>query len=47
MWEAVDPIISCWENQPPPNFPNYAAGSWGPLEAKKLLEQEGRRWITG
>jgi len=46
MWEAVDPIISCWENQPPKNFPNYAAGTWGPPEAKQLLEQEGRRWIT-
>jgi glucose-6-phosphate 1-dehydrogenase len=46
MWEAVDPIISCWENQPPKSFPNYAAGTWGPPEAKQLLEQEGRRWIT-
>jgi len=46
MWEAVDPIISCWENQPPRNFPNYAAGTWGPPEANRLLEQERRRWIT-
>ncbi|MCX5915263.1 MAG: hypothetical protein NTX30_01085, partial [Deltaproteobacteria bacterium] len=34
------------ENQPPKNFPNYAAGTWGPAEASQLLEQEGRRWIT-
>ena len=46
MWEAVDPIISFWENQPPRDFPNYAAGTWGPVEADRLLEQEGRRWIT-
>jgi glucose-6-phosphate 1-dehydrogenase len=46
MWEAVDPIISCWENQPPKNFPNYAAGTWGPAEANRLLEKEGRNWIT-
>jgi len=46
MWEAVDPIISCWESQPPKNFPNYAAGTWGPAEASRLLEKEGRGWIT-
>ena len=46
MWEAVDPITSCWENQPPKNFPNYAAGTWGPKEAIQLLEKEGRGWIT-
>jgi glucose-6-phosphate 1-dehydrogenase len=46
MWEAVDPIISCWEDQPPINFPNYTAGTWGPPEANRLLQKEGRRWIT-
>ena len=46
MWEAVDPIISCWESQPPKNFPSYAAGTWGPAEASRLLEKEGRNWIT-
>ena len=46
MWEAVDPVISFWENQPPRDFPNYAAGTWGPAEANRLLEPEGKRWIT-
>ncbi len=46
MWEAVDPVISYWENQSPRDFPNYAAGTWGPAEADRLLEQEGRKWIT-
>jgi glucose-6-phosphate 1-dehydrogenase len=46
MWEAVDPILERWENTPPPDFPNYAAGTWGPVEAHRLLEREGRRWIT-
>jgi glucose-6-phosphate 1-dehydrogenase len=46
MWEAVDPILKRWESLPPLDFPNYAAGSWGPLEANHLLEREGRRWIT-
>ena len=46
MWEVVDPVIQRWESIPPKNFPNYAAGSWGPAEAERLLEQEGRRWTT-
>jgi glucose-6-phosphate 1-dehydrogenase len=46
MWEVVDPIIQRWESIAPKNFPNYAAGTWGPVEAERLLEQEGRRWIT-
>ncbi|MDA8091322.1 MAG: glucose-6-phosphate dehydrogenase [Nitrospiraceae bacterium] len=47
MWEIVDPIISRWESMPPKDFPNYAAGSWGPLEAQALVESEERSWITG
>jgi glucose-6-phosphate 1-dehydrogenase len=46
MWEIVDPIIARWERNPPRNFPNYAAGTWGPAEADRLLEKDGRRWIT-
>ncbi|HXX56399.1 MAG TPA: glucose-6-phosphate dehydrogenase [Thermodesulfovibrionales bacterium] len=46
MWEIVDPIIRRWEEVTPENFPNYAAGTWGPPEAHLLLEQEDRCWIT-
>jgi glucose-6-phosphate 1-dehydrogenase len=46
MWEIVDPVIRRWEEIVPENFPNYAAGTWGPLEAHLLLEQEDRCWIT-
>ncbi len=46
MWEVVDPIISRWEGNPSAEFPNYAAGTWGPGEASRLTEQDGRRWIT-
>jgi len=46
MWEIVDPILERWEDRPPVDFPNYAAGTWGPVEAHRLLEREGRRWIT-
>jgi glucose-6-phosphate 1-dehydrogenase len=45
MWSIVDPIIQRWEAHPP-DFPNYAAGSWGPQEVNALLDREGRTWRT-
>lgn len=44
MWAVVDPIINRWGNRPPPEFPNYPAGSWGPEKADDLLTNEGRQW---
>lgn len=46
MWEVVDPIIARWESQPPGDFPNYAAGTWGPAAASRLTLEGGRTWIT-
>jgi glucose-6-phosphate 1-dehydrogenase len=44
-WEIVMPILNYWaEHKAEANFPNYEAGSWGPEESSKLLEQQGRRW---
>ena len=43
-WSIVDPIISTWAEDPPPDFPNYEAGTWGPEAAEDLLAREGRRW---
>jgi glucose-6-phosphate 1-dehydrogenase len=43
-WSIVDPIIESWVSGPPPEFPNYAAGTWGPPEADALIERDGRRW---
>jgi glucose-6-phosphate 1-dehydrogenase len=43
-WGVVTPIINAWAEMPPPHFPNYAAGSWGPEAADELLERDGRRW---
>ena len=28
----------------PTDFPNYAAGSWGPAAADALLARDGRKW---
>jgi glucose-6-phosphate 1-dehydrogenase len=46
MWEVVDPINERWQSMPPGDFPNYEAGSWGPAEARRLIEEDGRRWLT-
>ncbi|MHB0914758.1 MAG: glucose-6-phosphate dehydrogenase [Thermoleophilia bacterium] len=45
MWDIVDPVNRLWEANPPPDFPNYAAGSWGPQAADELLARSGHRWL--
>ncbi len=44
-WEILQPVLDVWSALPPRDFPNYAAGSWGPKEADDLLRQDGRAWI--
>jgi glucose-6-phosphate 1-dehydrogenase len=43
-WAVVDPILDVWKALRPRNFPNYAAGTWGPPEAFELIERDGRLW---
>jgi glucose-6-phosphate 1-dehydrogenase len=43
-WCVVNPVLDVWKALPPRNFPNYAAGTWGPREADDLIERDGRRW---
>jgi glucose-6-phosphate 1-dehydrogenase len=43
-WQAVQPILDAWENHPPRDFPNYAAGSNGPAAADELLARDSRAW---
>jgi glucose-6-phosphate 1-dehydrogenase len=43
-WSVVAPVQAAWESEPPPAFPNYQAGTWGPKEADELLAREGRHW---
>ena len=45
-WSVVDPLLRVWAERPPADFPNYAAGSWGPPEADELLRLDGRHWRT-
>jgi len=43
-WSVVDPILDVWSALPPRDFPNYAAGTWGPEAAGAMLRLDGRRW---
>ena len=45
-WAVVAPILEAWETVPPGDFPDYAAGSWGPEGAELLLAREGHSWVT-
>jgi len=37
-WAFATPILEAWRDGPPPEFPNYAPGTWGPAEANRLVE---------
>jgi glucose-6-phosphate 1-dehydrogenase len=43
-WAVVTPILDVWKALPPRDFPNYPAGSWGPMAADELLARDGRDW---
>ncbi len=43
-WRLLMPILKTWEQNPPTDFPNYPAGTWGPEAAYRLIEEDGRRW---
>ncbi len=46
-WKVIQPVIDVWKALPPRDFPNYAAGTWGPADADALLERDGRHWENG
>ena len=43
-WKILMPVLEAWANNDPVDFPNYAAGTWGPSSIEKLLEQKGHCW---
>ena len=47
-WEVLAPILGTWEaTKAFTQFPNYAAGDWGPTSADALLTRDGRSWNNG
>jgi glucose-6-phosphate 1-dehydrogenase len=43
QWSLVDAIVAAWRRDRPA-FPNYAAGTWGPVSADELIHRDGRSW---
>jgi glucose-6-phosphate 1-dehydrogenase len=44
-WRVVDPLLAYWRSEPA-DFPNYAAGTWGPEAADELLDRDDRKWFN-
>jgi glucose-6-phosphate 1-dehydrogenase len=42
-WSVVEPIQNTWRESKF-DFPNYAAGSWGPAAADEMLARRGHVW---
>jgi glucose-6-phosphate 1-dehydrogenase len=42
-WSVVEPILEVWRNKKF-DFPNYAAGTWGPTDADKMVERQAHHW---
>ena len=45
-WEAAAPILEAWNNNSPTDFPNYAAGTWGPEAALGLIQSDQHHWFS-
>jgi len=43
-WHVVDPILEVWGGLQSQATHQYEAGTWGPYESARLLEQDGRKW---
>jgi glucose-6-phosphate 1-dehydrogenase len=45
-WKKVMPILDTWAEEHVLNLPEYQCGTWGPIEADRLIEADGRAWRT-
>ncbi len=43
-WTWVTDILKGWETHGTKWLPEYPAGTWGPIEADRLIEPDGRKW---
>ena len=43
-WQLLTPVLEAWGSTPPSDFPNYAAGTWGPEAMQGLLAGPEHRW---
>ncbi len=43
-WAWITDILNGWEAHGGRWLPEYPAGTWGPIEADRLIETDGRKW---
>jgi len=43
-WRVVGPLLETQQGAAPADLAVYEPGSWGPAEAERLLQRDGRRW---
>ena len=43
-WAWITKILEGWQEQGARWLPEYQAGTWGPVEADRLIEKDGRSW---
>lgn len=43
-WRILTPLLDFWQENKEREFPNYAAGSFGPKGADELLQRDGKKW---
>lgn len=45
QWRLTDSIAQAWKSGPKPDFPNYRANTFGPIEAENLLTRNNHEWV--
>lgn len=45
-WAWIQTILDGWQMEGVRWLPEYPAGTWGPVEADRLIQSDGRRWRT-
>jgi len=45
-WNWVMPILETWESRRERFLPEYRAGTWGPVEADRMIANDQRQWRT-
>jgi glucose-6-phosphate 1-dehydrogenase len=45
-WEFCMPILDRWQSLRVRDLPEYQCGTWGPIEADRIINADGRAWRT-
>jgi glucose-6-phosphate 1-dehydrogenase len=45
-WKFVMPVLNHWERCRVRDLPEYQCGTWGPVEADRIIVPDGRLWRT-